>query len=103
MTFVQSHDVLRSCKILLGFKKETKIEPCYVFDHAYTEIDFRIMTLSQDYGAPLGHRQYLREVQNKSKVAVESYHLGMNVDYLCIVALTFETNIRSMAWHTLGL
>ena len=60
------------------------------------------MTLGEGHDTPLCHGQQLCEILSRSNLAVRSYGLDMDFQYVCTVTLTLEIWPGSRSWHTLG-
>ena len=63
--------------------------------HGFTEyvhsgLDLGDMTLGQGHNTPLGHGQQLCEILSRSNLAVRSYGLDTDFQYVCTVTLTLE-------------
>ena len=56
----------------------------------HCDLDLRDMTSGQGHDTPLSKGQQLCEILSWSNMAVRSYGLGMDLEYLCAVTLTFE-------------
>ena len=60
--------------------------PVYV----HYDLDLRDMTMGQGHDTPLGHDKQLCEILSRSNLAVGSYGLDTDFQYVCTVILTLE-------------
>ena len=60
--------------------------PVYV----HCDLDLRDMTMGQGHDTPLGHGQQLCEILSRSNLAVRSYGLETDFQYVCTAILTLE-------------